>query len=704
MLNLALFPGEVLAVLFRLPCASHAVVRLWKCGDRALNATIARFVDTVILEDKKHYSTSRWPKMLTKLQNLRVLRIHRNGYLAPVDILSSEVSMLSEKLVELEIRCVRALGAILIFNSPDDLKTLQKGGDVRVGDQSCRSIRDMFPRLRKLALQSVNAETSYPSNFYAFSTFCRDLPSTIEHIALYASLSSVDVNLVPASLKTIEASGWRFVDDHPLPPSVEYLTLSMTTVPFGKESERPKLLDHPNLKDVFLRLQSDTPSYTLRDTVLERVRISSMGRLKLPLDWWPESLTALSLPSTATTDFLKHLPRTLTELKISTILWSDIISCVDAAEDWQAAVKSLWPKLRHLSFNSSENPLPSPAAIAYLPSTLEICEKLEIQRLEDADELRDSRKSVEWTFNMPSIRTLRLSCGDLDFPNGVPPSLTKLEVSLWIENAVRLKCLQSSNIRSLSLNMESYDDKVQKISALLSNLPTKLESLALNFFNGYRVDWSQTKAWRTLPSTLAKLRITCTESEDDDFDFWRLNGAEILPFLPKQISNLEVTLTDLKPRDLLAMACRETLAVFKMNYGPKCSAFSPEYDDEFLTAWPPMAQSDSAGNWEYLDPYCLFYQRLRALDDRDRVYPDPRTINPNSMLKYGGNDEESDEVDLDEEDGEMMDDDGELEEIELEEISPGVYRGPGGQIIRLSSQDSDDEEDGEFLKEGADDE
>lgn len=684
MLNLTHFPGEVLAHLFRLPCASHTVVSLWKCGDSALNAKLARYVDTVILEDQKRYSTSRWPKMLSALQNLRVLSISRNGILAPPHILSNEASRLSKTLIELEIHCFKALGSIMIHYEDDDLETSQPGEDERVSGEICWNVGETYPNLRKLVLQTVQSESWYPTFIRIASGFWQVLPPTIEHLDVFAMISSAADSppSLPPSLTHLTAVGGHLLS---VPPQMEHLRV------FCAGSE---VSDHPNLKTACITI-GDINTYSLRTTAIEQLRIRHKMLMVLPpSDWLPCNLKKLEMPITATADFLKLLPRCLEGLSVSEVDWSNLVAHVEAAEDWQKAIKSLFPQLRVLSCNVYSFPLPSPAAIAYLPSTLHVCEKLELARTND-DDPKNALQSLPWTYNMPLLRDMTLSCGNLSFPNGIPATLTSLSVTMWVESAVELNCLASSNIRSLELNLVSRNPQVQQsLSKLLSILPKKLEKFELELL-GISLNW--TSDWSALPPTLLELHITRNEDEHTEKPArWKLSGDKILPFLPSTITNLTVTLSNLGVRDLLAMPCRNNLNRFKMNYAPDCGSFSPEWDPRFVTAWPPNAASDSAENWEFLDQNSRFYQRCHALDDRDEVYPDPRTINPNAKLKYGDfQDEDTGKMDLgdlDEHyDFDDDDDDDEEGEFELEYVSPGVYRTIDGELIRLQVEEDEEE-------------
>lgn len=640
MLKLAHLAGEILAHIFRHTCSSHAVILAWKCGDRALNAKIARHVDIIILEDKKRFSTSRWPKMLTELHNLRILRIHRAGHLAPVEILSSEVSKLSNTLIELEIRCVDALGAIFTFESENDFQAVHNCQDFMLSDQNCWNIGMRFPNMRKLVLQAPICEhdtegSSRPyllADFHQFSAFCQVLPSTIEHIDLNAILAEADLELIPASLTHIGATGWDFGQS--LPAQLEHLDVCLQSLPL--------VWNLPNLKNLYLRRTYETSLY---DTCIEDLRIElSLGLpAVLQTDWWPKNLQKLHIPVIATTSFLRSLPRCLDELSVSSIDWTDFVVYLHLAEDRQIALKSIWPhRLRILSVAMGMHSRPK--ILEYLPSTLEVCERMTIGRDINA-ELKSPLSSGKWTY-LPSIHTMQLSCGYLTFPKGIPSSLTKLEVTIWTESAMKID-FSSTNIRTLGLQLQSHKmhSPVMRLqphhrklrfllSNLVSNLPKKLERLHIHFDAGDDgFDWTSSDAWSMLPPTLVKLHITRSDPLQNHFEPWRLSGEQILPFLPKHITDLNVTLNDLQALELLSMPCRDNLNVFTMNYAQGCGLFSIESDDLFKTAWPPNAVSKPGTYWLDSNKRLFFDQRKYDLEERCKLYPDPRTIIPCSALR-----------------------------------------------------------------------
>lgn len=109
LVNLA---GDVLAHILSYSGTSHCTILLWKCGNAALNAKLARDAHTIDLKDGNIASTSRWPRMLVELRGLRSLSIQRVGCIAPVRLLRKDLQLLSPKLEEVSLNFWQGLDAM----------------------------------------------------------------------------------------------------------------------------------------------------------------------------------------------------------------------------------------------------------------------------------------------------------------------------------------------------------------------------------------------------------------------------------------------------------------------------------------------------------------------------------------------------------------------------------------------------------------
>lgn len=103
-LRLVHFPLDILSQILS-GRYSHLFIALWKCGDVNLNSKLSRCMQEVSLFDQVWTSTSRWPKVLSCLPNLRVLSVDRgNGNLmSSSKQLNAEIRKLPPSLLDLEI-------------------------------------------------------------------------------------------------------------------------------------------------------------------------------------------------------------------------------------------------------------------------------------------------------------------------------------------------------------------------------------------------------------------------------------------------------------------------------------------------------------------------------------------------------------------------------------------------------------------------
>lgn len=73
-------PTEILAEILFGCSRSCLVITLWKCGDKRLNKKLASAITFLDLEDTRLASTSRYPKLISELTNLRYLSINRGSH------------------------------------------------------------------------------------------------------------------------------------------------------------------------------------------------------------------------------------------------------------------------------------------------------------------------------------------------------------------------------------------------------------------------------------------------------------------------------------------------------------------------------------------------------------------------------------------------------------------------------------------------
>lgn len=74
---------------------SFLVISLWKCGDKSFNQRLSNSVREITLKDKKPYSTSRWPRCLSRFRKLTSLSIE---VLPNFGLLTGSIASLMQEL------------------------------------------------------------------------------------------------------------------------------------------------------------------------------------------------------------------------------------------------------------------------------------------------------------------------------------------------------------------------------------------------------------------------------------------------------------------------------------------------------------------------------------------------------------------------------------------------------------------------------
>ena len=144
--------SDVIAQILDYGDTSYLVIDLWKCGNARLNTKLAQSVTTVSLKDRHWTSTSRWPKCLSELRNLRSLTIDRyQGYvMGSASALSRELKTLAPTLRHLSLHCREATTALYNYGDDDSIMVSQyPRGQSRLFD-----IGAYFPALEVLDLAS----------------------------------------------------------------------------------------------------------------------------------------------------------------------------------------------------------------------------------------------------------------------------------------------------------------------------------------------------------------------------------------------------------------------------------------------------------------------------------------------------------------------------------------------------------------------
>lgn len=474
-------PNDVLAQIFAESRRSFLVIALWKCGDSKLNFKLAHSIDFIDLKDTRLASTSRYPKMLSRLTNLRYLSIDRFKFPlmdSASNLLRELMQLSSRKLATLRLLCEEvdtffgnnSLLASRIPTDAEDLPHIDRpppSSDELTGETSILrpkplscDLSTQFPALTTLHLQThvpslvssrLNGNQAskmplLPPNLISLATPCfeinpgmdplfTNLPSSLEiwDVCLFCNAAQ---NATNESFPDI-ASSLQAIFRSP-PPNLSTIALILL-------KELPTLRDVEFLPKSLIKSQIVWPADTFHPScfptlppLLSELRINALHGgdftpahlMQMPTQLYELTLTA---PGLFNAQFINNLPRTLSILRIfSSCRADDLLSRHSGRlPHWPPTLSTLC--LDDCTLNSEHlKQLPAcitdltcdwDDAILLVPSNLTslncsvICYSIIINQAPSAT----------------SLATLKLvgleSFHDENFVIGLPPSLTSLSVA-----------------------------------------------------------------------------------------------------------------------------------------------------------------------------------------------------------------------------------------------------------------------------------
>ena len=641
--KLAHLPGHVLHHFCSFPCFSSAIIALWKCGDRHLNRKLSEWADTVILEDYTSCSTSRWPKMLTSLTNLRNLEISRSIALAPPKAFSNEIHNLSSCLVTLRIAADLSFTAFLDFSAPQNAHINFGEKPVKLVYACWWNIDAKFPNLRSLTLER---QFDFLGDSILGDSFLAVLPRGLQHL-----------HLIHATLDN-DCTGIS------LPPTLE--SLHVIKMP-STLSLPPTLLSLVVTHKIFVSLpeydaywQENTRKHT--EAFIERLprglttlpRMVTSDAIKMS-HLFPPSITALSLASSQLTynrtlseynwipkmlvkieadgllitpELLLALPPTVTSMGRMILNWTLLRPHAEASKV-NSSISLFPPNLRrlHLTRNEQDGHTDHWEAtdITYLPNTITYLNMLhakQVAELQPHSLAREFQGHIDWKLEyLPYIDNLNIFCGSLSLPEGCWSHLKILTMKIQLSSFLALKHFSTLPISDLSLEFSSnITHEIIDHIQLFSLLPPKLYALAL-YFDKIFVEWNP-NAWKLLNTALKTLTIKYRSNLKKDN--WTFPGFIVLPHLPPNLRSVMLQLTSITEEDLLQMPCRHKVRFLNLGvndyYGKHDSC--PDYlkTQVMIDAFPVNAFVFTTS----LDPNTPMGKKMQSLKERSKMYPDSR--------------------------------------------------------------------------------
>ena len=205
-MELTRFPTEVLAEIFSLVGSSNAFIQLWKSGSPLLQVKLALAVEILDLKDRNVHSYSRYPKCISSLKKLRVLKLDRGTWpiMSSGPQLSSELRSLKlDRLETLHLVGEEFMSALELFKGTDtDADTVETLYER--GKSTLWNLNTSFANLISLKIDNMDTKEPVPSNLFP------GLPNTLTHLAFpsYIVHNAIDpfMSMLPRSLLHLEAS------------------------------------------------------------------------------------------------------------------------------------------------------------------------------------------------------------------------------------------------------------------------------------------------------------------------------------------------------------------------------------------------------------------------------------------------------------------------------------------------------------------
>lgn len=216
-------PVSILATILRED--SFLIVNLWKCGSKLLNRKLVDGIEYLDLKDERLDTTSRFPKLISFLPNLRYLSLNRGGYYlmaSATDLNGQWMSGNWSKLETLSLSCNGSLESFWAFEGAIDkygnpLYSLTQYDDT---ESNFFDMSSVFPRLTTLKIVGFsfikcNDFSGLPNTLTSLTTsvvhlkdryqrVCATLPRSLLEWKTTIEVRSSKRSSAPAALVSLE--------------------------------------------------------------------------------------------------------------------------------------------------------------------------------------------------------------------------------------------------------------------------------------------------------------------------------------------------------------------------------------------------------------------------------------------------------------------------------------------------------------------
>lgn len=547
MFPLANLPPELLAQILRGPLSAYAV-RLWKCGNSALNLKLALGMREMELDQISHHAQRFIPLILPQFSRLRSLHVSTSHTVARQD---ADTPILLESLPEtLESLAFLCLSNHTVFLRPVSAETgfVSPKSQYPLGESRFVNIQ------RLTRLHTLRIESRYGHSLSSSPILSCDLPGLPPH------LTSLNIQVQHYYDQTYAPhSSNRFMSILPRTLRVfEGLILAHCSTPQDEPLLRADWAEAPPHLEVLRGLvwptEPDTADWLPKSlTIVEGAQGSTWPEWtpKMSASWPPlvKSILVRPSPSQDTWDLAlpsklenfdcellaptlklhpSHLPRSITNLRVKGLDVAYIKQLSDSAQgdrlDWPPGLTSFslhnaiqWPKFAHAFYN-------------YLPTTLKTLRYTLSPATLETD-----------VSTLPSqLETLVLTAVcSLNIEGQFPSSITNLQLIAHYQSTIQLehstfkalprglRHLQASLSRSITASDPAVNlpKQLQTLNMLhwqcewISSIPHSVTNLELRHLAGTRTaqKYLDGTLLQHLPSGLTRLHLAQPFENQENF-------------------------------------------------------------------------------------------------------------------------------------------------------------------------------------------
>lgn len=465
-MDLLRFPTEILGLIVSFPSTSYLLLRLWKCGNKALTARLAMGVTEVHWQHESHLR-STFPSLVFDLPKL-----HHLTLVAPAGLMTN-TSRWHSVLDSLP----KGLQTLHLVASGEGPFLLSRANQV--------DLNTLLPSLSTLILQS-----SYLKMVQALTL---QLPSNLTRLSLDVLISSVEP---------------RFASY--LPRSLRYLGGMVSIKCYWT------MIDKSHMAQLMRDISDD---WSHAPPHLEHIELLNFHQSPSTLPWLPRTLLSCKLdPIIWSLDMASSLPPKLQKLCISS---NGAIN----ESGWDALPKNLTSLACRTSFNSDPVYLSElPQSLKYLS----IDSFADLSGQPHRFRAKIGRHGVLAPNLLPNLRTLHLfNLKSLrpEIIKSLPTGLTELSLTIGYLTNTHLRLRGDAFPKSLkSLSLRIGNARITYTAEIVGALPSSLTFFRFLSYSA-RCFGVPRQSIESLPDSISSLKLASISRYSDDVRSVYMNRA-----------------------------------------------------------------------------------------------------------------------------------------------------------------------------------